>query len=168
MIQTIEEGFHECHPKKMGISFRHEYNWIVRFSESMLYELPNKYDQFDINKYCGVFFPFGGTTKINGVKHWKYSARFGGRCTDGVLELMAYVHGDQYVTKDTKKIMNVAINKDYKLTLKLIEGKYLFQCENNLQIVQRSHNLVMTWPANFYFGGNAAAPHKMKFNVRKF
>lgn len=166
MIQTIKAGNHVASPCHWGVSFKDEFRWIVRFDKSMLYQLPSKEDQFDINKLCGVFFPFGGRKIINGSKTCKYSARFGWRCTDGVLELMAYVHDDAYVSKD-KKIMNVAINVDYFLSLKIIEGKYIFQCENNLHIAQKTHDLVLTWPANFYFGGNATAPQTMKVNIRK-
>lgn len=151
MKYTIKKGKHYANPRRFRIYNRTQFEWTIKFNESVKYTLPDGY-QLDIQKLIGV--GFFGTDD---------SARFGFRYNPKfkyMVEIMAYTHDNGKVTKDgdEKHICFVPIDSYFKAYLHFEKGHYVFHCNNVTVKLPKSHDKKWGYCKGFYFewNGNGA------------
>jgi|LauGreDrversion4_2_1035121.scaffolds.fasta_scaffold261000_2 hypothetical protein len=163
---TIKQNKHYSDPDRWGkkifdfINLQGYKGFWVKFNDSCLYDLGTS-DQKDINKLFGV---------SSGLHHTN-SARFGWRAEGNKIKLSSYCYINE--KRKSKDLIDLETNRWYKLTVIIRPGAYIFEVEDEDNLLISSsigtdqkfywgYNL---WP---YFGGNQKAPHDMFIELEDF
>jgi hypothetical protein len=156
-----------------------EFNVKVCFMDDCTYKLTENYDQ--INKLTGQSYnilPFyDKESKSWKAGHHKNSVRFGWRCIDGEeIEILAYVYIDK--VRKHKKMLSIKPGEWVHLNFRETDSYYTFNA-----LAENGDGSIAKFKKNStkkgfmglfinrlypYFGGQIAAPHNMRFELRYF
>jgi hypothetical protein len=157
---TIDPGAHYCNQNGIRAVELTEQRFTVRFDSSAIYSSTDPENQYDINKLWGF-------SDNNSTDHHQWSARFGWRWSDGALRLFGYVYnGGQVVSTE---LGTVSIGADNSCSIGVKPSQYVFTLNGRTDSLPRSSATptgrgYQLYP---YFGGDEAAPHKVRIWIRE-
>jgi hypothetical protein len=136
-----------------------EMHFLAWFDSSCIYESVDPINQGDINKLYG----FGDCNS----GHQQSSARVGWNWNGKTFDLYSYCYVNglrQSSLLGAVKLMEVA-----DLTIRINENKYVFKLNGKVQTMERgcSTNEIIGYQLYPYFGGDEAAPHRMKIYIKE-
>lgn len=163
MIHYVPKGKHRFSPITFKPFWGNRMEAEIIFGDSCLYDLQNQ-DQLDINKLFGF---------SRGHHHYN-SYRFGWRCIDNKIELLAYIYRNgKRINEWDEDIHLTFLNVEqlYKLTLKSFNNRCYFQVSDGfgqLVAIRDFPHLTrfnLGYILNPYFGGTSVAPHNMEIMI---
>jgi hypothetical protein len=161
MVYRVKKGNHWFFPIFPMLTLRRVFRKTVYFHASAKYILGDG-DQGDINKLFGV----GYLPHLH-----RYSARFGWVYNPETekIELHAYCYdrGERL----TQLVASVGIGEYVKCEIKVGFKNYIFtvrqQNKSTYKIIRVSDfNKLIGYTLHTYFGGNKAAPHEIKIEMK--
>lgn len=151
----IKKGNHRS-TNRIHFTKKNNLNFSFILTESCIYKLENKENQYDVNKLFGM---------SDGGNHMDNSARLGWRYLDGKLEILGYTHYNKQF--DFEKICDVEPNVEYNCQISFLEGKYRFIVGSNTlemgRFMDKNKRNYILYP---YFGGDEVSPHDMVIKIK--
>jgi hypothetical protein len=154
-IFKIKEGKHRS-VNRVELTKKTDLNFTFILTESCIYNLENKENQYDVNKLFGM---------SDGGNHMDNSARLGWRYLNGKLEILGYTHYNKQF--DFEKICDVEPNVEYNCQISFLEGKYRFIVgSNTLEMGRFNDKNKRNYILYPYFGGDEVSPHDMTIKIK--
>jgi hypothetical protein len=163
MIYKVKKGKHRFSPLNFKPFYKTKLKAEIKFDKSCLYDLNNQ-DQLDINKLFGF---------SKGHHHWN-SYRFGWRCVENKIELLAYIYVNGKRINEWEQDIHLTfldVDKTYKLSLKSSHNKCYFKVldEFDQLVIIREYPVLSRFKLGYilnpYFGGTSKAPHDMEISI---
>jgi hypothetical protein len=135
-----------------------EMKFVVKFDSSAIYQSVIPDNQLDINKLYGF--------SDNNQDHHQFSARIGWRWYNNQLELFGYVYNNGAFT--AKYITSVPLNQEIGCSIQVQGNSYLLTANGITVSMVRAATTDqgMGYQLYPYFGGDEAAPHDIKIQVK--
>jgi hypothetical protein len=157
-VYTIKKGEHHSNAATLQWVDTAALRFSVRFDSSAIYQTIKAENQFDINKLYGF--------SDNGGHHHRYSARIGWRWSDAALRLFAYVYNAG--VRQEQELATVPVGAWVHCSIEVQGDRYLFAVNERMQAMPRFSTTpkgsgYLLYP---YFGGDEAAPHDVRIEIK--
>lgn len=155
---VMSEGEHYSSPRLVQSLQSNTLNFTATFNETAIYHFEDAGFQDSKNKLLGF-------SDCNSLHH-ENSARFAWQWYNEQLEIYAYCYVNG--VREEKFLGTVELHKKNKYQLKVTDGNYVFQLNNQEPVYMKRGNTCdkglyyMLWP---YFGGTIAAPHDVYISL---
>jgi hypothetical protein len=134
-------------------------NFSVKFDSSAIYRTAAASNQDDINKLFGF--------SDNNTQHHEFSARFGWRWNNKVLQLMAYAYNNSVMSY--KEVGLVQIGTENTCSIKVAGTSYIFSLNGTTVTMPRASATVKAagYKLYPYFGGDEVAPQTISIWIKE-
>ena len=160
MTYLIPAGQNFCVNNTYEVDTFYTMRFKAIFDSSCIYTSADPNNQFDINKLYG----FSDASS----HHHQNSARFGWNWEGGKLHIHAYCYRSGI--RQSTELGTVSLNEPHEFTIKVRSGQYSFALDNKyFALMERGSNESYAHGYKLlpYFGGDEAAPHDVRIQIRE-
>jgi hypothetical protein len=156
---TINKGEQFCDKNYFTKVAYETLSFSVRFDSSAIYRTACVSNQDDINKLFGF--------SDNNTQHHEFSARFGWRWNNKVLQLMAYVYNNGVMSY--KEVGSVQIGTENACVIKVAGASYVFSLNGTAVTMPRASTTAKAdgYKLYPYFGGDEVAPQTISIWIKE-
>jgi len=152
----IKKDSHYCKPNPITFTSKSRLIFTAVFDSSCIYQTVNPHNQNDINKLYG----FSDCNTL----HLLNSARVGWRWSNDSLRIFGFVHNDAAMI--SQEITTAPIGSVINCSITCLDTQYKFEVNGKKVLLPRhcsgKYTRYRLYP---YFGGDEAAPHRIKIQI---